>query len=141
MNLQQQRISALCEELKLPALSSEWSALAQRTADAQGSFADFLTSLLESEQAARTERIRNTLLKLATLPTVRKSTVLREDKVASSIRAFPQPNCHNGDLARSISDLGLKQGWRVEELHTEEGRLDEVFRSITLSDTIQEERK
>ena len=27
------------------------------------------------------------------------------------------------------------QGWRIEELHTEEGRLDEVFRSITMPDT------
>lgn len=35
MNLQQQRIHALCEDLKLPALSTEWSALAQRAADTQ----------------------------------------------------------------------------------------------------------
>jgi DNA replication protein len=71
MSLQQQRISALCEELNLPAMSAEWSALAQRAADSQASFADFLNSLLETEQAARTERIRQTLLKLATLPTVK----------------------------------------------------------------------
>lgn len=71
MNLQHQRISALCEDLKLPALSSDWSALAQRAADTQANFADFLTSLLESEQAARIERTRHTLLKLATLPTVK----------------------------------------------------------------------
>lgn len=62
MTLQQQRIHALCEELKLPDFSAEWSALAQRAADTQASFADFLTSLLETEQAARTERIRQTLL-------------------------------------------------------------------------------
>ena len=71
MSLQQQRIAALCEELKLPVMSTEWSALAQRAADTQASFADFLTSLLESEQAAKTERIRQTLLKLATLPAVK----------------------------------------------------------------------
>lgn len=35
MSLQQQRIAALCEELKLPVLSTEWSALAQRAADSQ----------------------------------------------------------------------------------------------------------
>ena len=29
--------------------------------------------------------------------------------------------------------------WKIEELHTEEGRLDEVFRNITLPDTKQEE--
>jgi len=71
MNLQHQRISALCEELRLPAMSSEWSALAQRAADTQASFADFLTSALQSEQAARIERTRQMLLKLATLPTVK----------------------------------------------------------------------
>jgi ABC-2 type transport system ATP-binding protein len=79
--------------------------------------------------------------RLALLPTVRKSTALREDGAASSIRIFPQPNCHNGDLARSVSEVVLKEGWKIEELHTEEGRLDEVFRSITLSDTMQEEKK
>jgi len=30
---------------------------------------------------------------------------------------------------------------RIEELHTEEGRLDEVFRSITMPDTVTEEKK
>jgi hypothetical protein len=29
----------------------------------------------------------------------------------------------------------------VEELHTEEGKLDEVFRSITLPDTAKKEKK
>jgi ABC-2 type transport system ATP-binding protein len=36
-------------------------------------------------------------------------------------------------LARSV--LALASSWQVEELHTEEGRLDEVFRSITLPET------
>lgn len=79
--------------------------------------------------------------RLALLPTVRKSTVLREDAGTSAIRIFPQPNCRNGELARSVSEVILKEAWKIEELHTEEGRLDEVFRSITLSDTILEERK
>ena len=42
MNLQHQQIYALCEQMKLPALQTEWPALAQRVADTQGSFADFL---------------------------------------------------------------------------------------------------
>jgi ABC-2 type transport system ATP-binding protein len=79
--------------------------------------------------------------RLAQLPAVRKSTVLRDEPPVVSVRIFPQPNCRNGDLARSVAEAALKEGWRLEELHTEEGRLDEVFRSITLSDTMQEERK
>ncbi|MBI2947989.1 MAG: ATP-binding cassette domain-containing protein [Verrucomicrobia bacterium] len=79
--------------------------------------------------------------KLAQLPTARKSAVLKEDAAAVTARVFPQPNCRNGELAVSISDLALREGWKIEELHTEEGRLDEVFRSITLPDTTKEERK
>jgi ABC-2 type transport system ATP-binding protein len=79
--------------------------------------------------------------RLAALPTVRKSTVLKDDGAREAIRVYPQPNCRNGDLARSISEVVVKENWRIEELHTEEGRLDEVFRSITLSDTMREERK
>lgn len=40
-----------------------------------------------------------------------------------------------GDIAREVSALALAQKWVVEELHQEEGRLDEVFRSITRPDT------
>jgi ABC-2 type transport system ATP-binding protein len=38
-------------------------------------------------------------------------------------------------LARTIGDLAVRERWQIEELHTEEGRLDDVFRSITLPDT------
>ena len=44
-----------------------------------------------------------------------------------------------GLLVASIA--AAAQGWHIEELHTEEGRLDEVFRSITMPDTAKEERK
>jgi ABC-2 type transport system ATP-binding protein len=45
----------------------------------------------------------------------------------------------DGDLTRDV--LEATRGWQVEELRTEEGRLDEVFRSITLPDTAKEESK
>jgi DNA replication protein DnaC len=71
MNLQHQQIQSLCEQLRLPGLLSEWPALAQHTADTQGSFADFLVGVLESENAARKERTRQALLKIATLPAIK----------------------------------------------------------------------
>jgi DNA replication protein DnaC len=71
LNLQHQQIQALCEELKLPALQVQWSALAQRVADTQGSFADFLLAGLESERAARQERVRQALLKISSLPAIK----------------------------------------------------------------------
>jgi ABC-2 type transport system ATP-binding protein len=37
-----------------------------------------------------------------------------------------------------VAELAVRECWKVEELHMEEGRLDEVFRSITLPDTVKE---
>ncbi len=47
----------------------------------------------------------------------------------------------DGTLARAIGELAAAERWKIEELHTEEGRLDEVFRSITLPETKREESK
>jgi ABC-2 type transport system ATP-binding protein len=46
--------------------------------------------------------------------------------------AFPRTT-GDGDFTREV--IEATRGWQVEELHTEEGRLDEVFRSITMPDT------
>ena len=56
-------------------------------------------------------------------------------------RVFPQAAASGHDLARRVGEVILKEGWRVEELHTEEGRMDEVFRSITMPDTKRENSK
>ena len=37
----------------------------------------------------------------------------------------------------SSRPVAQQQRWHVAEIHTEEGRLDEVFRSITLPDTVK----
>src|SRR5712671_1454229 len=79
--------------------------------------------------------------KLSQLSTARKISVLNEGPSGVTARVFAQPNCRNGELARGIFETAAREGWKVEELHTEEGRLDEVFRSITMPDTAQEERK
>jgi len=79
--------------------------------------------------------------KLSQLGAVRKTSVLKDDPACVTARVFPQPNCRNGELARGIYETAAREGWKVEELHTEEGRLDEVFRSITMPDTVREERK
>jgi len=70
--------------------------------------------------------------KLSQLPVVKGTTVLSEDATSVTVRVFPKSNV-NGALAANIADAA--QGWRIEELHTEEGRLDEVFRNITMPDT------
>jgi ABC-2 type transport system ATP-binding protein len=75
--------------------------------------------------------------KLEQIPALAKCTVLSETPL--SLRAFAKNN--GRDLARSIGELAAAERWRIEELHTEEGRLDEVFRNITLPETKREENK
>ena len=79
--------------------------------------------------------------KLSLLSTARKTSVLKEEPAVVTARVFPQPNCRNGELARGIYETAAREGWKIEELHTEEGRLDEVFRSITMPDTVREDQK
>ena len=71
MNLQNERIALLCQHLKLERVAAEWPHLAQKAADNDASFGDFLEEVLSVEDIARIERRRQTLLKLATLPAVK----------------------------------------------------------------------
>jgi ABC-2 type transport system ATP-binding protein len=81
------------------------------------------------------------LQKVETLPSVRQAAVLGEARGVVSARVFPQPRCGDGELARSLFEALAKESHcQIEELHTEEGRLDEVFRSITKPDTAKEGR-
>jgi ABC-2 type transport system ATP-binding protein len=92
---------------------------------------------------AVTVRVRGVVVaqvseKLSSVATARKSIILKDDTAGVQARVFPKAS--NGELARDVALLCAQQNWKVEELHTEEGRLDEVFRSITLPDTVQEAR-
>jgi ABC-2 type transport system ATP-binding protein len=69
---------------------------------------------------------------------VRKVVILEEQGGVVLARAYPKKADANGAFARAIGEAA--QGWRIEELHTEEGRLDEVFRNITQPDTKREEK-
>ncbi|MFQ2629223.1 IS21-like element ISAeme17 family helper ATPase IstB [Aeromonas caviae] len=71
MNLQHERLMTLSQALRLEGIAAQWSTLAQKAANEEASFADYLEWLLHAEQTLRTERTRQTLLKLATLPVVK----------------------------------------------------------------------
>src|SRR5438093_2716065 len=71
----------------------------------------------------------------------RKATIVQETAGSVWARAYPAEGSANGTLARSVAEVTVKEGWKVEELHTEEGRLDEVFRRITWSETGPQEEK
>ena len=49
-----------------------------------------------------------------------------------TLRAFPRKNGSGDELAQALGDLVLRERWHLQELREEEGRLDEVFRHITL---------
>lgn len=68
----------------------------------------------------------------------RKAAIIQEHAESVSVRVYPADSAKNGQLARNVSAALAKTGWTLEELHTEEGRLDEVFRSITLPDTVKQ---
>ncbi|HXJ76456.1 MAG TPA: ATP-binding cassette domain-containing protein, partial [Candidatus Dormibacteraeota bacterium] len=77
--------------------------------------------------------------RLSSVPGARKAAIVKEEAGAVWARAYPAEGSTNGTLARSVAEAGVQAGWKFEELHTEEGRLDEVFRSITWSETAKKE--
>ncbi len=71
--------------------------------------------------------------KLSQLMLARKVVVLEENSSGVLVRVYPKQG--SGELAWTIANLSQSEKWTLQELHTEEGRLDEVFRSITMPDT------
>jgi ABC-2 type transport system ATP-binding protein len=81
--------------------------------------------------------ISNVRQKLEQIPGLANCVVVSDTPVA--VRAYAKKD--GQELARAIGEIAATERWKIAELHTEEGRLDEVFRSITLPDTKREERK
>ena len=75
--------------------------------------------------------------KLDQLPAAKKvATATSGSRV--TVTVYPR-TAGDGDLTREV--IEATSGWQVEELRTEEGRMDEVFRSITMPDTAAKEAK
>ncbi len=77
--------------------------------------------------------------KLDGLTAVDRSVIVSESPLI--VRAFPRKQIASDDLAKAVGEVALKERWSLLELSTEAGRLDEVFRSITLPDTKKEDAK
>ena len=71
--------------------------------------------------------------KLAALPEVARVEHLE----SHWLRVYPRDKHAPVALAQSVMDLTRREGWQVHSLHTEAGQLDEVFRRITLPDTVK----
>jgi ABC-2 type transport system ATP-binding protein len=77
--------------------------------------------------------------RLALASSVRKAAVVKEENGQTWVRVYPKMENRGRELIRQV--LAATDSCQVEELYTEEGRLDEVFRSITLPDTVKENGK
>src|SRR3954469_13135270 len=90
---------------------------------------------------ARFGNVNNGIVKqkLSQLPVARKVVVLEEKPSAVTVRIYPKTP--GAEVAWTIANLSHNEKWTLEELHTEEGRLDEVFRSITMPDTAADGKK
>ena len=73
--------------------------------------------------------------RLGQLGTIDKVLILEDGE---TVTLKTTPKTANSELASSIADTANQAGWRIEELRTEEGKLDEVFRNITKPDTASE---
>jgi ABC-2 type transport system ATP-binding protein len=83
--------------------------------------------LLVSVHGEAVETVAN---ELRALPSVAAVTVLNTDADPQVVRVNPK-----GNAFADVAALGARRGWQFDRFQMEEGRLDDVFRSITLSDT------
>ena len=63
-----------------------------------------------------------------------KVTIVTDKAPIVVARVFPKKAGTDGELGQAIFDVAAQNNWKVNEIKKEEGRLDDVFRNITLSD-------
>jgi len=61
----------------------------------------------------------------------------RVEKLDGAFRIYPKDKHRSQELAQAVIDLVSREGWKVEGMYNEAGQLDEVFRRITLPDTVR----
>ena len=59
------------------------------------------------------------------------------ESLNGAFRIYPADKSKSGELAQAVIDLVGREGWKVEGMYNEAGELDEVFRRITLPDTVK----
>jgi ABC-2 type transport system ATP-binding protein len=67
----------------------------------------------------------------------RLSELGRVEKLNGALRVYPKDKARAAQLAQEVVDLVNLHGWKVEGMYVERGELDEVFRRITLPDTVK----
>jgi ABC-2 type transport system ATP-binding protein len=62
----------------------------------------------------------------------------RVERLNGAWRIYPLDKSKAPELAQAIVDLVAREGWKVDGMYSERGELDEVFRRITLPDTVKQ---
>ena len=73
--------------------------------------------------------------KLGTIVQAAKTTVVTDKAPDVTVRVFPKSKDTNSELGQAIFDVASQNSWKVSEIKQEEGRLDDVFRNITMNET------
>jgi ABC-2 type transport system ATP-binding protein len=63
------------------------------------------------------------------------ATLGRVESLGGAFRVYPASAAQGATLAAAVIELVRREGWKVRGMYSERGELDEVFRSITQSDT------
>jgi ABC-2 type transport system ATP-binding protein len=66
------------------------------------------------------------------------SALGRVEDLGGAFRIYPRDKSKVSELAQGVVDLVAAEGWKVEGMYSERGELDEVFRRITLPDTVKQ---
>jgi len=74
--------------------------------------------------------------RLSLIPGSARVEIVSRSAAAVEARVYPE-KAASATLTRSVAEHAAREGWQIDEIHTEEGRLDEVFRAITLPDTVK----
>jgi ABC-2 type transport system ATP-binding protein len=61
----------------------------------------------------------------------------RVEKLNGAFRIYPKDKSRAAQLAQEVVEMVNLHGWKVEGMFSERGELDEVFRRITLPDTVK----
>jgi ABC-2 type transport system ATP-binding protein len=61
----------------------------------------------------------------------------RVEQLNGAFRIYPREKEKAAELAQAVIDLVSRRSWQVEGMYSERGELDEVFRRITLPDTVK----
>jgi ABC-2 type transport system ATP-binding protein len=64
-------------------------------------------------------------------------TLGRVERLNGAFRIYPADKARGPELAQSVVELVKRERWKVEGMFSERGELDEVFRRLTLPDTVK----